>query len=337
MASERKVRGKYSACTAAVLLIGMWAAPAVAREEVQRDFHKTVALPSAHLFRIENSNGNVTIHTHSKPEVEINASIHCSADTASEAQSFCDQIQIVVDEGTSLSVHTQYPSHWSSHSLSHVVHYDISMPQSSPLEVRNHFGAVTVTDLHAAGIIRNNNGHVTLSSTRSRQEVENSFGDVEVRGNDGDVTIRNGNGGVTATDITGALEITNRFGQVRVSRTGHGLTIRSNNGNIQVEHVTGAAVIGNSFGPVLVTDGKADVTVQNQNGEVRATDVAGTADLRTSFGSINFSHVGKALTARAQNAAIVGDTVGGAAVVETTFGRVELRDVKGGARVTAGK
>ena len=31
-----------------------------------------------------------------------------------------------------------------------------------------------------------------------------------------------------------------------------------------------------------------------------------------------------------------GDTVGGSATVETTFGGVDLRDVKGGARVTAG-
>ena len=38
----------------------------------------------------------------------------------------------------------------------------------------------------------------------------------------------------------------------------------------------------------------------------------------------------------ATNAQITGDTVAESATVETTFGGVDLRDVKGGARVTAG-
>ena len=41
------------------------------------------------------------------------------------------------------------------------------------------------------------------------------------------------------------------------------------------------------------------------------------------------------MTVRGQNAQVTGDTVGQNAMVQTTFGGVDLRGVKGGARVTA--
>jgi hypothetical protein len=317
-------------------LICCCAITASAREEVQRDFQKTAALTSGRSVRIENSNGNITVHTQSKGEVDVHATIRCSAGTASEAHSFCDQIQIVVDQGSGVSIHTQYPSNWSSHNLSYGVHYDITMPETAPLELRNRFGAVTVANLHAPGIVRNNNGNVTLSGSRGRQEIENSFGSVEVRGNDGDISVRNGNGDVTASDIAGTIDVTNRFGHVRVTHAGRGVTIHGNNGNIELENVTGATLVTNSFGSVTVSDAKSDVTVQNQNGAVHVAGVTGTADLRTSFNPVTFSHIGKVLNVHASNSNISGETVGESATVETTFGSVDLRGVKAGARVTAG-
>src|SRR6266404_5384113 len=144
--------------TTNVLLICCCAITASAREEVQREFCKTVALTSGRSVHIENSNGNVTIRTQSKGEVDVHATIRCSASTASEARSFCEQIQIVVDQGSGVAVHTQYPSNWNSRNLSYGVHYDVTIPETAPLELRNRFGAVSVSNLHAAGRIHNNNG-----------------------------------------------------------------------------------------------------------------------------------------------------------------------------------
>ncbi len=320
-----------------LILVCCCALTAFAREEYRRDFQKTAALPGGRSLRVENSNGGVNIHVQPKNEVEIRATIRCSADTAAEAKSFAEQIQIdVQDTGSGVSVRTNYPKTWNHRNLGYSVDYDITMPETAPLEVRNRFGSVNVVGLHAGAIINNANGRVNLSGGRGRQQIDNAFGDVEVRTNDGDVIVRNGNGAVTATDITGTADISNRFGTVRVTNAGRGLTIHSNNGHIEAQGVGGPAAIDNSFGPVLVTDAKADVTVRNQNGEVRASGVAGTADLHTTFGRVNFSRIGKALTVQGNNATVVGDTVGDNATVETSFGSVELRGVKGGARVTAG-
>ena len=311
------------------------AATALAREEYRRDFRKTVTLTGGRSFRVENSNGNITINTQGKGEAQIQATIRSSADTAAEARSFGEQIEIIVDEGGSgVSVRTRYPSSYGGN-RGYSVDYDIVIPENSPLEVRNRFGAVNVSNVHAAGTINNANGRVSLTGGRGRQQIENSFGDVEVRTNDGDLTVRNGNGAVIAADITGIVDITNRFGRIRATNVGHGLTIHSNNGEIDAQNVGGVTLISNSFGRVTVTDMKSDVTVQNQNGQVRATGVTGTADLHTTFDRVDVSHIGKALRVRAANATVVGDAVGESATVETTFGSVELRDVKTGARVTS--
>ena len=126
-----------------LILICSCALPAFAREEYKREFQKTVALPAGRSFRIENSNGNLNIHTQAKNEVYIQANIRCSADTAAEARSFCDQIQIPVeDSAAGVSVRTDYPNNWNHRNLGYGVDYDIAMPESAPLDVRNRFGGI---------------------------------------------------------------------------------------------------------------------------------------------------------------------------------------------------
>ena len=320
-----------------LILVLCCAMTAFAREEFKRDFQKTVPLAAGRSFRIESSNGSLNIHTQPKGEVAIRASLRCSADTAAEAKSFCERIQIGVQESaTGVSVRTEYPSERNHRNLGFQVDYDITMPDTSPLDVRNRFGSVSVVNVHAPGSINNANGRVSLSGGKGRQEIEDAFGEVEVRGNDGDVSVRNGNSVVTATDITGTVDISNRFGAVRVTNAGRGVTIRSNNSGVEVQNAGGPVVIDNSFGAVTVMDTKSDATVRNQNGGILARGITGTADLHTTFGQVTVSRIGKGLTVRANNATVIGDTVGENAAVETSFGVVDLRGVKGGAKVTSG-
>jgi hypothetical protein len=311
-----------------------------AREEVTRDFQKSVALSGGRSLRIEHSQGNITIHTQAKGEVEIRASIKCSADRAADARNWCGQIKILVEESSSgVWVRTEYPHSDffnGRRGLSYSLSYDITMPETAPLEVRNRFGTVSVTGLHAPATINNNNGKVLFIGGRGRQRIENSFGDVEVARNEGDVTIVNTNGLVTAVDVTGAVDLRNHFGDVRATNVGRRVDINAGNSNVTVTNAGGTANVSDSFGRVTVRDAKSDVTVENQNGVVEATGVVGTADLRTSFEAVRFSRIGKGVTVHASNSTITGDTVGASAVVDTSFGGIELRGVKGGARATAG-
>jgi len=312
-----------------VALIVCCAVCAFAREESSRDFRKTVALTGGRGLRIEHSLGNIVIHTQPKGEVEILANIRCSAESADAARACVAGINITVQETASgVLVRTDYPEHRHESNISYGVRYDITMPETAPLELRNRFGGVEVTNLHAPAVVNNSNGSVRLSGGRGRQRIDNSFGAVDVLGNDGDLSLANQNGNVTVSDITGTVEITNRFGSTRATNTGRGLTIRSNNGGIEAAHVGGAAVLSTSFGRIAVSDVKADLRVDNQNGEISVIDINGAADLHTSFGSVKFSRVGKNITVRAANSSVSGDTVAGSATVETSFGTIDLRGIR---------
>lgn len=323
-----------------LLVICSCAVTACAREEVRRDFQKTVALPTGRSVRVVNSLGSVSVHTQAKGELAVRAEMRCSADRAEEARDYCNRVQIHVEEsGTGTVVRTEYPRMpmlMGRHTFSVSIRLDLTMPESAPLELRNQFGPVTVQDLRAPGVISNSNGRVSFLNGRGRQRIDNSFGDVEVGSNDGPVTIVNTNGAVTVTDVAGTLDLSNRFGDTRVRNAGAGVTVRNANGKVEVEHVTGITQVSDSFGDVRVNGAQSGVTVQNQNGRVEATDVTGAADLSTSFGAIKFSRIGKDVVTHGQNTSINGDTVSGSVTAETSFGAVDVRGVKGQARVTAG-
>ena len=307
------------------------------REEVRRDFQKTAALPAGRRLSVDSSLGNVNIRAQSKNEVTVIGAIRCSADTAAEARSWCDQIEIRVDEsGAGITVRTQYPNHRNTHNLGWSVNLDIAMPEGAPLDVRNRFGGVTVQGARAGTDINNSNGNIYLANTRGNGRIQNAFGNVEVQTCDGDLSVTNGNGWVRVTDVTGSAEIGNRFGDVRVINTGKWLTVRGGNSKVEAERVGGSVNITSSFGDVRVADARNNVTVNDQNGRVEARMVAGAADLHTSFGGVRFSGIGKGVTVQAQNAEVTGETVGEAASIQTSFGNVDVRGIKGGARVTAG-
>ena len=329
---------KTSRAILSLILLASCATAMSAREEVSRDFQKSLPLTGGRSLKVEHAQGNIVIHTHSKGQVDIHASIKCSSDRVDDARQWCDGIKVLVDENSSgVSVRTQLPDSGFFHgrrNFSWAVNLDIDMPDTAPLEARSHFGSVTVVDLHAPAIVATNNGNVLFTGGRGKQRIENSFGNVEVARNDGDVTIVNSNGAVTASEITGALDVRDNFGEIKASNIGKRLDVNAGNGNVTVTDVTGPTVISDSFGKVTVRDTKADVTVRNENGAVEVTGVNGMADLHTSFGPIRFSRIAKGLTVRGQNSEITGDTVGGGAVVDTSFGGIDVRAVKGAARLT---
>jgi hypothetical protein len=323
------------------IIIFYWSAMASfagAREEVRRDFQKTVTLATGKGFRIESSLGSIRIRTQQQSQADIRAVIKCSADTAAEAKSICDQIQISVQESASgVSVLTEYPRFQGGgrRNIGYGVDYEIAVPETTALDVRNRFGNVAVYDVRAASSINNSNGDVQISGGRGRQQIENSFGKVEVRANSGDVGVKTGNGDVLVSDTTGNVDVTDRFGKITVTRATGNVMINSNNGTIDLATVGGVASIVNTFGAVTVSGATGDVTVNNQNGGVRVTDVRGSADLRTTFDRISFTGIAKRVEVRASNTNVVGETVGENASVETTFGNVDLRAVKGSATITA--
>jgi hypothetical protein len=270
------------------------AAAAGPREEVVRNFDKTVPLAAGQRLSIEHKNGNIRVRAEKGAEARISAKIRGSSSDEAEIKKFIDGISITVDTGPSgVSVRTVYPERsWSgpfrgnSWNVSFSVDYEIVMPESSLLEVRNRFGDVSVSGLKASADINNGNGRVDVRDGRGRLQIENSFGPIEISGIAGEVTVTSANGTVSATNSDGPVEIHNRFGRVTATGIKKGVRIFNGNGGVHVEDSGGPSSVESSFGPVELRNVRGPATVENTNGAVSASGIAGALAVRGCFGNI---------------------------------------------------
>jgi hypothetical protein len=318
-----------------IALLGIAVAlSAKGREEYTRSFDKTIPLQSGQGVYLEHSLGDIVIRTHAQPEVVIHADIRASAGSAEQAKEFANRVEIVVEPANSeLSIRTRYPERGTSfqfgHNISYCVQYQVTIPETAPLRVRNSFGKVSVAGAKANSSILTSHGDLEFRDGRGAQRLEDSFANVRVSNNAGDVTIENSNGTVDASTIKGALSVKDRFANVTASGVAKGITIVNSNGAVQVSDSGGAGDVRSSFGDVTVHGFRGDLTVNDTNGKVEAIHVEGAAELNTTFGDVRFSDVSRQASVRASNAAIQGDRIGGALTVQNSFGAVTLSDVQG--------
>ncbi len=311
-------------------------AAAIARDEISRNFEKSLPLGAGQRVSIEHSHGAVEVTTHKDATVQVSATIRVSATSRERAEKFAADVRIEVEAtGAGVSIRTVYPERhalFGDFALSYSVDYRIAMPENAPLSLRNRFGDVSVAGLKAASEVVNSNGHVAFRDGAGRQRLENSFGAVDLTGNAGDAVIVNGNGAVTVSDVQGDLEVSNRFGRTSAARTGKKCTVTSSNGDVSVDGA-GSASVEASFGKLDVRNVSGELSARNSNGAITAAGVGGKADLATSFGTISFTDMKAAVDARGSNSAVNGRKTGGGVMVRTTFGGVELADVGGPADV----
>lgn len=320
------------------LFIGLAVAScSFAREEYTRTFDKTLTLRSGQRISLEHKLGDIVIRTHPKQELVIHADIRVSASDASQAKQFADRLEILVEPSASeISVRTRYPATPSSflgHNVSYCVRYEVTIPETAPLQVRNSFGAVSVYGVKANSDVTTSHGALEFRNGRGTQRLENSFASVKVANNLGDVTIQASNGAVDLADITGAASVRDRFASVTAARISKGLTIINSNGAVQVTDSGGNGDIRNSFGGVTVHSFRGDLIVNNANGKVEAMNVQGPAQLNTSFGQVEFSDIGGQLSIKTNNSSVNGGKVGGPATIQTSFGSVTVSDIQRWVRI----
>jgi len=329
-------RRRAGVAVSLLLLVSPAAAFArAAREEVTREFSRTVPMRTAQAFHLEHQQGDVVIGTHAQAEARIVAHIRVSAPSAAEASATLQQVAIdVLESPAAVAVRTRYPEA-RGRNVSFAVDYEITLPETAALRARNSFGDVSVKGLRAEGDVRNSHGRLTLSDARGRQRLENAFGAVEVARVEGDVSITNQNGAVRVTEVQGALDVSNRFASVEARSVRKGAVVVNSNGSVLLADAGGPSRITNSFGTVEASLIRGDLAVLNGNGNVSVRGVSGAADLKTSFGALTFDDVGRGLIAVNDNGRVGGRKVGGPAEIRTSFGAVEVAQVQGDVTVTS--
>jgi hypothetical protein len=132
------------------------AADRTPREEFTREFAKTLPWTAGQTVRFEHRMGSITVHTHQLKEVQIRASLRCSADRLEDAKILQPHRNRGADYGQHL-IQTKYPqeeSFWNRET-SGIRYPRRGLPETAP-EVRNRL-ATSVTGWGQRG--NRNNGH----------------------------------------------------------------------------------------------------------------------------------------------------------------------------------
>jgi hypothetical protein len=323
-----------------VLAVSALGGGSLNREEYHRAFDKTVTVQNAERVAMEHKFGDIVIHTHPQQDVVIHADIRVSASDAAEAKQYADRVEILVEATSELFIRTRYPeapkSFFGMHNISFSVHYDVTIPESSPLQVRNSFGAVFASGVKAGSELITSHGELKFQDGRGTQRLENSFARVEVDHNAGDVTVETTNGDVKAGDITGALSVRDRFAKVTAERVSSRLNINNGNGEVIVNDGGGDAEIKTSFAGVVVHNLHGGLIVNNNNGRVDATNITGAATLNTSFAEVTFNDIGHQLSIRSNNGKVIGTKVGGGLTIVNSFGGVQVSDIQHEVHIESG-
>jgi hypothetical protein len=215
--------------------------------QVHGVFEKTIKITAGQTFYVENSYGNIVVNTHPGREVLVRGSIFCSADKEADAQAICNEIKIQsYSANGKVGVRTEFPEPLNPRNVGFRVGYTITLPEKTPLDLSNKYGAVTLIDLRADTVIRNS-------------------GKVDVQGLKGDLKITNSNGEIFARNITGSLDITQRFENIKVTNVGGNLKIDGGSSTIEAKNIAGEAWITNSFGRVILTGAGGPVYVENNS------------------------------------------------------------------------
>lgn len=162
-------------CVLAAFWLAACLLPACAKnqQEVTRNFDRTVQLPSGRGLQIESKFGEVKVRGTASRDVVIHATIHTAAGSPARAEELAGKVRIEVDQTASgVSVRTLYPerSDWiSSGNVSYSVNFDITYPESAPLEVRNEFGDVRMSDCKGGSRVVNGHGALVLKNSKGNQ------------------------------------------------------------------------------------------------------------------------------------------------------------------------
>jgi hypothetical protein len=308
------------------------------RAEYRRPFDKTVTVQAGERVSIEHRFGDIVIRTHPTQDVIIHADIHVSASDSNEATDYAGRVEILVEHSSELLIRTRYPetprSIFGTHNISFSVHYEVTIPESSPLHVRNAFGAVIADGVKAGSDILTSHGELQFHNGRGTQHLEDSFARVEVGHNAGDVTIHTTNGEVTANDISGSLDIQDRFGKVTVAKVSNRLKIATGNGAVEANDCGGDTEIKTSFGSVTVSNLRGALVVNDNNGKIEATGIGGSLWLVTSFGPVEVRDVQRDVHIDDHNGEVSVEKAGGPAEVKTSFGAVHVNNIAGLLTVT---
>ena len=177
---------------------------------------------------------------------------------------------------------------------------------------------------------------VKLSVTLPRStpiEIENRYGDVTVEGVGGPARIVNNSGQIRFSDGVGEVELNGRYGPIHASDIDGRLRAETTSGEVVVNRVSGDATLASQYASVRVNEVGGRLRVTTSSGGVEASDVKGDAEITNSYANVTVEQVGGRLEVSTKSGAIVAREIGDAAELSSSYGSVEARQIGGNLKV----
>ncbi|MGL1888179.1 MAG: hypothetical protein OCD76_16805 [Reichenbachiella sp.] len=134
-------------------------------------------------LNIKNSFGSVHVNTNDGHDINVRVEVIARKKSVERAMELLDNIVIDISEsGSEITFETGISGSLNSKaSESFEINYEITMPRSNPLKLKNSFGDVYVGDLDGDCDIQVSYGDIKLGAMNGETKFKLSFGDAEVQ------------------------------------------------------------------------------------------------------------------------------------------------------------
>ena len=145
--------------------------------------NKSYTVSSSDKLTIQNSFGDVQVHTWAKNEIKIDVTVEVSANSEAVAQRIIDGINVADSKsGGDISFKTSIKGANTSKNekTTMKVNYEISMPSSNPLNITNEFGAIVLSDFKGEVELTSKFGSLTTGTLSNVKRVSVEFGKAKI-------------------------------------------------------------------------------------------------------------------------------------------------------------
>jgi hypothetical protein len=142
--------------------------------------NKSYNVSSSDKLNIQNSFGEVEVHTWERNEIKVDVNVEVSANTEAYAQKLLDRISINDGQsGKEISFITNLKDIKDSkeeNKSTMKINYSISMPASNPLRIKNEFGSTVIPDYKGEVDLESKFGKLTTGNLSNVKEIDVEFG-----------------------------------------------------------------------------------------------------------------------------------------------------------------
>ncbi len=164
------------------LLVVIFSAGSVlarAESEKRRSINKSYQVSGSTMIKLSNSFGKMHVETWDKNEVKIDIEIIARASNDDRAQNLLDKIDVQIDDdnpSSSLSFVTSIGNNKSGRNTSFEINYDVSIPKTNSLDLKNSFGDAYLGDMTGDVDLNVQYGNLKAGKLTGDCDVKLSFG-----------------------------------------------------------------------------------------------------------------------------------------------------------------